>query len=681
MLLARALRGGHLPRYLALKYILLTGLRGPSPLNLTRDISQDAVDVLKHAFPVAHCAPFPARTHTCGVLSSSDAGARVVLTGWILRERKGKDIVFFPLKDSSGTTQLIVPRSNDPNSLYARISQVPTESVLLVEGTVVERPLDARRPGSTGDIDVEVNNFTVLNSVHDTLPFLPSNPRNLPNEDLRSRFRYLDLRRTILTDNIKRRSHVSRVIRQVLENEAFEEVETPIFVRSSPEGAREYLVPTRLPSTSDEAQRPAHFYALAQSPQQPKQLLICSGAIDRYFQFARCFRDEDGRKDRQPEFTQVDLEMAFVSWGDTRSSSPRQDQWRIGGSEVRRVVEAMMQEIWSKVKGIELAKQFKVITYHDAMSKYGSDKPDTRFGLEISSLFDHLPPHVQQTMEDREEDIECIVVSHSSPFIDAARQLSTQEPVERIMVQSENLDNWAQSYLACPSPFDHTEINRHLKIQKGSLIWMGRRSRKPKGASTSLGRIRLAIAELAQIKGKYLPTTKPHFLWVTEFPLFTRSDEDKDHILATSGRWNSTHHPFTAPMFSDIEKLYSGQIEEVRGQHYDLVLNGVEIGGGSVRVHDARMQEHIFSNVLQLSTEEQAPFQTLLHALKCGAPPHGGLAIGFDRLMSILCDTSSIRDVIAFPKSSSGTDLLFKSPAPIDTRRAAELKTAYSVIV
>ncbi|KAF8138218.1 tRNA synthetases class II-domain-containing protein [Boletus edulis] len=599
-------------------------------MRISVDVTVSMSSILRRVLHTAFNRPYTNPTHSCGELNATHAGSSVVLAGCILPERKiSNRLSFFPIKDFSGITQLVV------------LSRVPVESSVLIHGRVSVRPTKDRRPSPTGDVEVHVDSFTVLNPAAPVLPFYPSDDQAYP------RFRHLDLRRTALANNIRQRSHVSRL--------------TPLLLKSSPEGAREFLVPSRL-SQSDTPL----FYSLPQSPQQPKQLLICSGAIDKYFQFAKCFRDEDGRKDRQPEFTQIDLEMAYIAWGPPPDS--HNDPWRIGGHQVRAVIESLMGKIWHNVQGIRLPSSFNVITYAEAMARYGSDKPDTRFALEIQNITSLLPHHHQSSLANLGQVLETLPIRRSEnlPFVRADDQYQpTDDPtVTRIVLTSTNLLTWLCNLVSpAVDPEYHISLNNMLKVNVGDTLYVSRRHAVPKGGATPLGRIRTQLAESAQNLGDYVPPAYPHLLWVTEFPLFTRSDPDKDFLAR--GRWTSTHHPFTAPMWQDITAMYDGRIDEVRGQHYDLVLNGTEIGGGSVRVHDAAMQEYVFSQVLQLDESEKASFDHLLQALKCGAPPHGGIALGFDRLMSILCNTQSIRDVIAFPKTSAGTDPLFKSPATV----------------
>ncbi|EMD41035.1 hypothetical protein CERSUDRAFT_62979 [Gelatoporia subvermispora B] len=653
---------------------------------------------------------FPSRTHNCGALRASDADCDVVLVGWLLPERKvAKKFSFFTLKDQYGETQLAVHAKDSYQTVLDSMREVPVESAVLVRGKVRLRPQKNRMIDQpTGEIELAVESFTLMNPANRRLPFYPSDIHNLPKEDLRMRYRYLDLRRSVLTSNIQKRSEVAQIVRSVLHDQDFTEVETPILLKSSPEGAREFLVPTRLSSTlnpsSPAAARNAEakpfrdstrplFYALPQSPQQPKQLLVISGAVDRYYQLARCFRDEDGRKDRQPEFTQVDLEMAWVSWGEPEASADASstfanpsetqlglmypaDKWRIGGNEVRDVVESVIRRIWSQVERVDLPPVFPVMTYHHAMTRYGSDKPDLRFGLEILDVTPCLPRPIQSALQDRKETLEALVLPNVSPNTTYASELlgllDLDSDIVRLFSSS---DLWFSEYKK--STMLDCEVKSVAGLEKGGMVWLVKRQSKLEvcvacfylcqGGSTALGKLRLEVGKIAQRHGALTFSDEPKFLWVTEFPLFTH-DEDKEFLA--KGRWSSSHHPFTAPMLEDIEKLYQpSKIHEagVRGQHYDLVLNGVEIGGGSVRVHDATMQEYIFKEILQLGEQEVSAFEHLLQALRCGAPPHGGFAFGFDRLMAILCKTESIRDVIAFPKTKDGADPLFKSPAPADS--------------
>ncbi|KAI0033727.1 tRNA synthetases class II-domain-containing protein, partial [Vararia minispora EC-137] len=608
-------------------------------------------------------APFPPRTHTCGVLSAVDAGKRVTLMGWAVTARAiNKDRAFVLLKDAHGTTQLIIDSKKFPP--LKGLVDVPPESVVHVTGTVTERPQSQIKPGPAGDIEIAVDRFIVLNP-SDSMPFYPSVPFNVPNEDIRAQYRYLDLRRDELATNIRKRAKVARTIRQTLEDQGqFLEVETPMLLKSTPEGAREFLVPTRT--------IPPRAFALPQSPQQPKQLLICSGAIERYYQLARCFRDEDGRKDRQPEFTQVDLEMAFVSWGSSKEEKQR--GWNIGGGEVRGVVEDLVREVWREVEGVELPERFKVMRYGDVMARYGSDKPDLRIELEIADATEWLRGDAVTKLRTIGNSLDVLVIPRGSLFAPAARSCTLDLGAERIFITEINATSWFSESRVVGDHQEATDLTEEKRIpplQPGDVVFLAARHAVPEGGSTPLGRQRLLVAAEAEQTEVWKPTESlPCFLWVTEFPLFTRADEDKQALA--KGRWSSSHHPFTAPMTEDIEALYAGNFSVVRGQHYDLVLNGVEIGGGSVRVHDARMQEFIMREALQLSEDEQGRFGHLLHALRCGAPPHGGIALGFDRLVALLCRTASIRDVIAFPKTSVGTDALFRSPAPAAIEMWAE---------
>ncbi|KAF8609513.1 hypothetical protein BDV93DRAFT_535929 [Ceratobasidium sp. AG-I] len=607
----------------------------------------------------AYNGVYPSRTHSCGDLSTKDLGKSVTLAGWIQPARAvSKHLSFFTLKDGDGQTQLLVRYSKSENMDYPKLDEVPVESVVLVEGKVVARPGSSKRTDtSTGEVEVHVETYTVLNPAIQ-LPFRSDDRFELANEQLRATYRYLDLRRDNLTKNLKTRSKVAHITRNYFHDLDFTEVETPILLKSSPEGAREFLVPTRPSSTTPSEPL---FYALPQSPQQPKQLLICSGAIDKYYQIARCFRDEDGRKDRQPEFTQIDMEMAFVGWGDQANVG---DGWRIGGREVKNTVEGLIRRIWREVVGVELDARFTVLTYADAMGKYGSDKPDTRFGLEIQPVSSLLPESVQQYLAKSEQLVECFIVRKGdAEFVEASSAAAVEPGTHRSTI-TENVNSWV-SEVSKDLGTDCAQLSSSLELRVGDQVWTSLRSSNPDmGGSTPLGRQRLAIRELSEQSGAYTPSPVPRFLWVTEFPLFTSADSDKEFLAR--GRLSSSHHPFTAPMAEDVELLMNGRAKEARGQHYDLVVNGIEIGGGSVRVHDPVLQRFIFEKILQLSPTETATFSHLLSALSAGAPPHGGLALGFDRLVAVLCGATSIRDVIAFPKTAGGTDALFKSPSMVD---------------
>jgi len=589
---------------------------------------------------VARWATAP-RTHHCGELSASCQDQRVSLAGWVRTPRTiSKNLSFVPLQDMSGTVQLVV---SDP-ALVAALEALPVESVIAVQGLVQLRARGAANLAMrTGDIEVHVHSWELLNAADDTLPFYPTqchDAQALPKDTLRAKFRYLDLRRPSLGDKIRLRSRVAHAARCFLHDRGFCEVETPVLLRSTPEGAREFLVPTRQGGTDPQ------FYALQQSPQQPKQLLMVSGVTDRYFQFAKCFRDEDGRKDRQPEFTQIDIEMSFVSGsGDTAT-------WTIGGTQVRDITEGLVRAMWAHTEQPPLPSKFPVFSYEHVMNTYGSDKPDLRFGLEICNLAPACATHA----------VEMLVVPHY-----AACKLSTRQVEQlRIDAHGERMDvEYFKARRSAPEALARQllEKSRHMAVSgvvdadaltetvraamehanafRGSApmppedrcdVFVACRPRPTDGGSTLLGDVRLRIADLLPLRSR-----EPQVLWVTEFPLFTRADPDK--AVAAHGRWSSTHHPFTAPTAGDVPRLMAARecaspaerdelLAAIHGQHYDLVLNGAEIGGGSVRVHDPVMQLAILQDVLALTDEEVARFDHLLQALRCGAPPHAGIALG-----------------------------------------------------
>ncbi|CAO3593528.1 unnamed protein product [Absidia cylindrospora] len=528
------------------------------------------------------------------------------------------------------------------HDIKTTIQKLATESVVCVEGIVRERPegtINQQLP--TGGIEVEIQHMYCLNPASPQLPFWPSQPQ-LPNEEVRLKYRYLDLRRPALQNNLRLRSLTANTVRQYLiDQHGFTEIETPMLFKSTPEGAREFVVPTR---------KPGLFYALPQSPQQHKQMLMAAG-FDRYFQIARCFRDEDLRADRQPEFTQIDLEMSFVSV-----------------DQVQHIIEGMVSAIWNKALGVHLTKEaFPHMTYNDAMSKYGSDKPDLRFDMQIQDMSGYLKK------DNQDQALDCLVIKQGASQLtggdlktllkDLALTDSEKQDFGFIKINENNIHQWP---LKCGGQLkqgmDETTIstesmNMALNVEQGDLVFVHQRPKYLYGGNTVMGRTRLQLANHLQRKGHLTLSDAFKFVWIESFPLFTPDEQG----VRT---WQATHHPFTAPFDQDIPLLGTNPAQ-VRGQHYDLVLNGMEIGGGSIRIHSPVMQTFIFDKVLQLEKHEYERFDHLIDALGGGCPPHGGIALGFDRLMAILCDSTSIRDVIAFPKAAGGKDFVVDSPSQV----------------
>ena len=618
------------------------------------------------------------RTHQCGNLRADDDGFEVTIAGWLLPTRRvSKSLGFFRLRDASGDIQVVIrPRNGGEGQgseaeLLDSLTGLPLQSVISVRGIVRRRPPDMINPRmTTGEVEVELVDLTVLNQADRELPFYPHDASNLANEALRARYRYLDLRRPELARNIQLRSKVAHTVRSHLHEQGFSEVETPILLRSTPEGAAEFLVPTRLSKNpgGSGASEPL-FYALPQSPQQPKQLLIASGCVDQYYQFAKCFRDEDSRKDRQVEFTQIDMEMGFVSLERPADEA----DWRMGGIEVRKIVEGTVQKVWKEVKGVDLLASksgLPVLTYQEAMERYGSDKPDRRFGMRIWNLSPSLRSHDEPSPLSEEDciasTVEILVCPtipdvHSTKSMDQlTKEVLSKIPGEAIERFRGNLSSphelaglllkksriVATHLAAVEIPASTVEVEALAARLEEALsearretpssetescfVFVSRRPVPAIGGSTILGDLRLALASRAEAAGIKVRSDEDDMFWVTEFPLFS---QNVDASTGSPMGWSSTHHPFTAPMAEDLHLLEGGKpsnevIAKVRGQHYDLVLNGTEIGGGSVRVHQAGLQESIMRDVLGLSDGEVSRFAHLLHALRCGAPPHGGIALG-----------------------------------------------------
>ncbi|KAK3805492.1 MAG: tRNA synthetases class II-domain-containing protein [Benniella sp.] len=586
---------------------------------------------------------YPTRTHKCGQLNSTNIGEHVVLTGWAQNIRKFSDgLIFLPLRDHSGTVQVVLKGSDtDKSNARQCLQDLTRESVICVEGRVVARDASAvNLKMTTGHIEIDLTSVRVLNKTHRALPFLPTN-QTLVGEEIRLKYRCLDLRRDTLQNNLRNRSLAAWVVRDYLMQNDFVEVETPMLFKSTPEGAREFVVPTR---------NSGSFYALPQSPQQYKQLLMASG-VDRYFQIAKCFRDEDLRADRQPEFTQIDLEVSFGS-----------------ARDIQTLVEGLVRSVWKRLKGVEVCdgEPFPRMNYQLAMSKYGSDKPDTRFGLEIQ----HVADMANDTI------LEAIVLKKaiklpSSDLKKLAQQDNKALPI--VKIGENNISTWAQAMFGdqIKGTVDATKVNAKLDVQPGDCLVLNTRPAFLSGGQTLLGKVRLELASTLQSKGLLqIPSSQYNFLWVEGFPLFSPGE---DGATTASDRLSATHHPFTAPVAEDLHLLQSSP-EKVRGQHYDLVLNGVEIGGGSIRIHSPKLQTFVFEQILKMTPLESSRFNHLIDALSFGCPPHGGIALGFDRMMAILCETASIRDVIAFPKSATGRDLVVGSPSGLTEQQLGEYR-------
>lgn len=574
------------------------------------------------------------RTNTCGELRLSEAGKRVTLAGWVQRSRKMGGMTFVDVRDRYGLTQVVFNNENDAE-LHDRADRLGREYVIQVSGTVAER--QSKNPNMpTGDIEIIADSLNVLN-VSEVPPFTIEDDTD-GGDDLRMKYRYLDLRRGAVRRNLELRHRMAFEIRRYLDSKGFLEVETPVLIKSTPEGARDFVVPSRM--------NPGQFYALPQSPQTFKQLLMVSG-FDRYFQIVKCFRDEDLRADRQPEFTQIDCEMSFVEQED-----------------VLQMFEGLVKHIFKYVKDIDMTEPFPRMTWADAMRLYGSDKPDTRFGMEFVELKDLTGDHGFSVMDDAPY-VGAIVAPGCASY--TRKQLDQlTEWVKRPQIGAKGL-MWVKM-----------EADGSFKSSVGKFFddaalktWADRAQMKPGDLMLILAgdtmKTRKQLGELRLEMGQRLGYRDPNkfsCLWVIDFPLFEWDDETQ--------RYYAMHHPFTAPNPDDVDKLDT-DTGNVRATAYDMVVNGNELGGGSIRIHDSQLQDHMF-RLLGLSEEDaQYKFGFLMNAFKYGAPPHGGLAFGFDRFVSILAGLDSIRDTIAFPKNNSGRDMMIDAPSVIDQSQLDEL--------
>jgi aspartyl-tRNA synthetase len=585
------------------------------------------------------------RTHHCAQLTKADLGVVVSLAGWVDSIRDQGGIIFIDLRDRKGITQVkLEPNSNADAG--ARAAQIKPESVISVTGRVTLRPDGTANPGlPTGDVEVDATTLEILN-LSETPPFpLDDAGGDRVNEDLRLTYRYLDLRRPKMRRNLEVRHRATKVVRDYFDAEGFIEVETPILFKSTPEGAREYLVPSRL--------HPGQFYALSQSPQQFKQILMVAG-VERYLQIARCFRDEDLRADRQMEFTQIDVEVSFID--------------REG---IYALFEGMLKKVWKDILNVELPTPFPRLAFHDAMNRFGVDKPDTRFGLELADFTELFRKSTFKVFASTAAGGGAVKALNAKGLADITQgELTGLEEAAKSLgakglafIKVEG-GEWKSPIVKFFSEAEKAELTQRLGVADGDIIFFA--AAPWEKACAILGRIRLECAALLQKRGKLtIPASQWNFLWVVDFPLMSYDEETK--------RFVATHHPFTAPVPEDAA-LLDTEPQKVRGQHYDIVLNGMEIGGGSIRIHQPALQEKVFKDVLKIPADVvENRFGYMLRAFKYGAPPHGGIAFGLDRLVALLCGTTSIRDVIAFPKTQKAQDLMAQSPTPVTAKQLRDL--------
>ena len=587
------------------------------------------------------------RTHHCNEIRPAHAGQSVTLVGWVHSRRDLGGVLFIDLRDREGRTQTVFDPSDLTKEVFERASHLHSESVIQITGKVRVRPAGTNNEKiPTGEVEVLVKELEVLNDAA-VLPFPVDDPEvaNKVNEELRLQYRYLDLRRPEMARNLRLRSKVATATRVFMDEQGFLEVETPTLFKSTPEGAREFLVPNR--------REPATFYALPQSPQQFKQILMVAG-VERYFQLARCYRDEDLRADRQPEFTQVDIEMSFIE---------REDIYAL--------IEGLLKRVWKTALGMDIPTPFKRISFEEALNRYGIDKPDTRFGMELVDFTEDFRASTFKVFSGAIANGGVVKAMNARGLAGATQgQIETMTEYAKSFgarglayIKVEN-GEWKSPIVKFFTEAEKAALKTKLEIAEGDLIlfaadqWLN--------ACEILGKIRLYCAEVLKTQGKLvIPADRFNFLWVVEFPLLSYDKE--------MNRWYSSHHPFTAPVAEDIPLLKT-EPKKVRGQHYDIVVNGVELGGGSIRIHQPAVQKTIFEDILAIPADEtKSRFGYMLDAFQYGAPPHGGIALGFDRLCAILCGTPSIRDVIAFPKTAKGVCLMTDSPAGVSARQLRDL--------
>ena len=578
------------------------------------------------------------RTHTCEALRATDIGQRITLAGWVGSRRDHGGVIFVDLRDREGMTQVVFRPEEHP-AVAATAHGLRDEDVIQVTGRVARRLEGTENAKlSTGEIELVADELKILNKA-EVLPF-PLDEQ-IANEDLRLAHRYLDLRRPAMAANLRLRHRVIKTVRDVLDADGFWEIETPILSKSTPEGARDFLVPSRL--------NPGSFYALPQAPQQYKQLLMAAG-VEKYFQIARCFRDEDLRADRQPEFTQADIEMSFIS-----------------AEDIFALIEKMFVAVFREAWGVEIKPPFVRMTHREAMDRFGSDKPDTRWAQEIvdvGDIFAGTEFKVFRGALDNGGVVRALnakgLAKITTGQIEELTEMAKQFGAKGLaFIKCEN-GEWKSPIVKFFTEAEKAALKERLNIEEGDLVLFG--ADQWDVVCEVLGRVRLRAVELLGLKHD---PQRLDFLWVVDFPLLAWSAEEQ--------KWNAVHHPFTRPKAEDVALLEAGKFGEVRAEAYDIVLNGVEIGGGSIRIHEADLQSKMF-DVLGVDGELQTVmFGHLLKAFKFGAPPHGGIALGLDRLVMLLAHAESIRDVIAFPKNNRGVELMTGSPSVVDFKQLREL--------
>ena len=581
------------------------------------------------------------RTHHCAQLTSTDLNATVSLAGWVDSVRDHGGIIFVDLRDREGITQI----KFDANC-RAEAALLKAESVIGITGKVELRPAAMMNKNiPTGEIEIDASALLVHN-LSDTPPFpLDDAGGDKVNEDLRLTYRYLDLRRPKMRKNLQVRHRAAKSVRDYFDAQGFYEIETPALFKSTPEGAREYLVPSRIHA--------GQFYALSQSPQQFKQILMVAG-VEKYFQIARCFRDEDLRADRQMEFTQIDVEVSFID--------------REG---IYSLFEGMLKNVWKDVLGQDLPTPFPRLAYKDAMNRYGVDKPDTRFGFELVDFSDTFKSSGFKVFASTVAAGGSVKAFNAKGLanitqgeIGALEEIAKSLGAKGLAFIKVEGGEWKSPIVKFFSDAEKAELTKRLALEDGDLVFFAAASWER--ACAILGRTRLEAAQLLVKRGKMtIRADQWNFLWVVDFPLMSYDEE--------RGAYAATHHPFTSPVPEDVALLDSDP-KAVRGQHYDCVLNGMELGGGSIRIHQPALQKKVFEDVLKIPADVvENRFGYMLKAFTYGAPPHGGMAFGLDRMVALLCGTTSIRDVIAFPKTQKAQDLMTQSPTPVTEKQLRDL--------